>query len=68
MIDISKCPRGIEMQGMAFSHASNELARAQNRNLAIFKWMGNEMLKMSKQIDDLQKEIEALRGGKNGNK
>ena len=66
MIDISDCPKGIEMQGVAFSHASNELARAQNRNLAIFKWMGNEMLKMSKQIDDLQKEIEALRGSKNG--
>lgn len=35
MIDISNCPRGIEM------------------------------LKMSKQIDDLQKEIEALRGSEN---
>lgn len=66
MIDISECPRGIEMQGVAFSHASNELARAQNRNIAIFRWMGNEMLKMSKQIDDLQKEIEVLRGSKNG--
>ncbi len=66
MIDLSKCPRGIEMQGVAFSHASNELARAQNRNLAIFKWMGNQMLEMSKKIDDLQKEIEALRGSENG--
>lgn len=66
MIDLRDCPRGIEMQGIAFSHASNELARAQNRNLDIFKWMGNEMLKMSKQIDELQKEIEVLRGNENG--
>lgn len=65
MINIHDCPRGIEMQGTAFSHASNELARAQNRNLEIFRWMGNEMLKMSKQIDDMQKEIEVLRGAKN---
>lgn len=66
MIDLSNCPRGIEMQGVAFSHASNELAKAQNRNLDIFKWMGNEMLKMSKHIDELQKEIEALRGDLDG--
>jgi len=66
MINLRNCPRGIEMQGISFSPAIIELSRAQNRNLAIFKWMGNEMLKMSKQIDDLQKEIEVLKGSENG--